>query len=129
LLSEVLTWDTPYASTLGEKGEAGNDDWRGAWLVPGMGASAFTGRNPPNSPEPDVIPACGRNIPQDGSTLVPCRENTDGGNFYASARSRHTGGVNAALCDGSVRFFDNSISQKTWQALCTRSGGEVLGDY
>jgi prepilin-type processing-associated H-X9-DG protein len=44
------------------------------------------------------------------------------------ARSRHTGGVNAALCDGSVRFIRNTISITTWRALGTASGGETLGN-
>ncbi len=41
------------------------------------------------------------------------------------------GGVNAAFCDGSVRFISNSVGQTTWQALCTRAGNEVVGvtDY
>jgi hypothetical protein len=37
------------------------------------------------------------------------------------------GGFNAALCDGSVRFISNTISEKTLRAAITRSGGEVLG--
>jgi len=45
--------------------------------------------------------------------------------FY-SARSRHPGGVNVAMTDGSVRFIKDSISIPTWYALATRSGGEVL---
>ena len=48
----------------------------------------------------------------------------------AVARSRHTAGINAALCDGSVRFISNSISLTTWRALGSSQGGEVLGsDY
>ena len=47
----------------------------------------------------------------------------------AAARSRHVGGVNMLLCDGSVRFVPNAISPTTWQALATRAGGEVVGDY
>lgn len=43
--------------------------------------------------------------------------------------SRHTGGVNAALGDGSVRFIRDSIDLATWRALGTRNGGEVFGDY
>jgi hypothetical protein len=37
-------------------------------------------------------------------------------------------GVNAALCDGSVRFVSNAISLETWKAVTTRNGGEVLGN-
>jgi prepilin-type N-terminal cleavage/methylation domain-containing protein/prepilin-type processing-associated H-X9-DG protein len=47
----------------------------------------------------------------------------------AAARSNHTGGVNVLLGDGSVRFVTNGINPVTWQALATRAGGEVVGDY
>lgn len=43
-----------------------------------------------------------------------------------SARSRHPGGVNVGFADGSVRFVKDSINQRTWMSLGTRSGGEVL---
>ena len=43
-----------------------------------------------------------------------------------TSRSYHTGGVNALLMDGSVRFFSNSIRQDAWRALGTRQGGEVF---
>ena len=43
------------------------------------------------------------------------------------ASSGHAGGVNLALCDGSVRFVSNSISIQTWRSLGTRIGGEALG--
>jgi prepilin-type N-terminal cleavage/methylation domain-containing protein/prepilin-type processing-associated H-X9-DG protein len=43
--------------------------------------------------------------------------------------SFHIGGVNALLCDGSVRFIRNNIDPVTWSGLGTRAGGEVLGDY
>jgi prepilin-type N-terminal cleavage/methylation domain-containing protein/prepilin-type processing-associated H-X9-DG protein len=47
----------------------------------------------------------------------------------STARSYHSNGVNALFMDGSVRFVANSIPQSTWQALGTRAGGEVVGDY
>jgi prepilin-type processing-associated H-X9-DG protein len=47
----------------------------------------------------------------------------------AAARSLHPGGVNVLLGDGSVRFVTNGISANTWQALATRAGGEVLGEF
>jgi prepilin-type processing-associated H-X9-DG protein len=43
-------------------------------------------------------------------------------------RSRHPGGVNAAFCDGSVRFVRNSVSLFVWRGLGTTQGGEVIND-
>jgi len=40
----------------------------------------------------------------------------------------HSGGVNALLGDGSVRFIKSSIQFATLQAAITRNGGEVLGN-
>ena len=42
-----------------------------------------------------------------------------------TARSYHPGLVNAAMMDGSVRGFSTDITQETWRAMATRSGGEV----
>ena len=55
------------------------------------------------------------------------RYNTDAtGQIY----SFHSGGVNALLGDGSVRFIRQTISLSTLQALITRSGGETVpGDF
>lgn len=47
-----------------------------------------------------------------------------------AARSHHSGGVNAAMCDGSVHFFRDSIVWDVWQALSSAKGGEVMsGDF
>ena len=32
------------------------------------------------------------------------------------ARSRHSGGVNAAMCDGSVRFVRDAVNSAAWRA-------------
>jgi prepilin-type processing-associated H-X9-DG protein len=49
---------------------------------------------------------------------------------FRAARSRHLGGVNLLLGDGSVRFVSNSVSQATWTALSTRATGDEPGnDY
>jgi len=50
-------------------------------------------------------------------------------NQVITARSRHTGGVNLLLGDGSVRFVSNSVSVVTWQALSTARGGETPGNF
>ena len=44
-------------------------------------------------------------------------------------RSMHTGGVNALLGDGSVRFIQNSIDLVTFQRLGNRADGQPLGNY
>jgi prepilin-type N-terminal cleavage/methylation domain-containing protein/prepilin-type processing-associated H-X9-DG protein len=46
---------------------------------------------------------------------------------FFSARSRHPGGVNVSMADGSVRFIKDSINVRTWLSLGTRSAGEVVG--
>jgi prepilin-type N-terminal cleavage/methylation domain-containing protein/prepilin-type processing-associated H-X9-DG protein len=40
--------------------------------------------------------------------------------------SRHPGGVNVVLLDGSVRFIKNGVSRQTWWALATKAGNEVI---
>lgn len=46
-----------------------------------------------------------------------------------NSRSYHTGIVQSALCDGSVRSFSSNIDLSIWRALGTRDGGEVLGEF
>jgi prepilin-type N-terminal cleavage/methylation domain-containing protein len=50
---------------------------------------------------------------------------TGGGAFTAS--SRHPGGVDLLLADGSTRFIKNTVSAQAWWALGTRAGGETIG--
>ncbi len=45
------------------------------------------------------------------------------------AGSRHHGVTNGLLGDGSVRPLRDAMAAATWQALGTRAGGEVAGDY
>ncbi len=46
---------------------------------------------------------------------------------FQGARSRHPGGVNALLGDGSVHFIKDSINARIWVGLSTVSAGEVIG--
>ena len=43
------------------------------------------------------------------------------------ATSNHSGGVNVAFSDGSVKFIKDSVNPTTWWALGTRNVGEVVG--
>ena len=72
-------------------------------------------------------------LPNDGE--IDCigvvRETTDPTLTYAgygwrAARSRHPGGVNVAMADGSLRFVADDVDPAVWKAAATRAGGESL---
>jgi prepilin-type N-terminal cleavage/methylation domain-containing protein/prepilin-type processing-associated H-X9-DG protein len=51
-----------------------------------------------------------------------------GSNSYANLTvALHTGGMNVALGDGSVRNLNSGISGTTWWAACTPANGDLLG--
>ncbi len=82
-----------------------------------------TTRNGPNTQIPDYGACWHATDPR----KAPCNRNTgDGPNHFIASRSRHPGGVNVLLGDGSVRFIKDSISIPTWKALSSRAGGEVI---
>lgn len=102
------------------------EDTRGTWSYGVMGANIFSTQTEPNSTSPDLVWGCRNYLPEG----MPC---TQSGNPYqvmrAAARSYHVGGVQGAMADGSVRFFSSNINLATWQALGSRGGGEVVGDF
>jgi type II secretory pathway pseudopilin PulG len=50
-------------------------------------------------------------------------------NGFFPARSRHPGGANHALADGSVHFITNDVNLDTYQWLGARDDGQPIGDY
>jgi prepilin-type N-terminal cleavage/methylation domain-containing protein/prepilin-type processing-associated H-X9-DG protein len=44
------------------------------------------------------------------------------------SRSRHPGGVNACLGDGSVRFFKSTIDEQTWCFYISKADGQVISN-
>ena len=98
-----------------------------------MGGSLFSASLTPNSTAPDrPIGPC----PQDAGDsyyTAPCVSlgsnawwTPSGAGAYAGARSRHPGGVNASMADGSVHFMSNSIDTVTWRSLATRAGNDPV---
>ncbi len=104
------------------KGEGG--DLRGfTWWGP---ASTFQTYLTPNSSLPDV-PVRVQYCVYPYNRNPPCfGQQTDAQPSMFASRSRHPGGVNTVLADGSVRFVKNTISLQTWRSLGTASGGEVI---
>ena len=63
-----------------------------------------------------------------GCLMSPPRSQAD--RLYAAygwraARSRHPGGVNVVMADGSGQFVTESVDPAVWKALATRAGGET----
>ena len=73
----------------------------------------FTSLIGPNSTQPDNLK---QNCLYPYLTNPPCIlvANTADTPAFNGARSRHPGGVNAGMADGSVRFLKNSISINIW---------------
>jgi prepilin-type N-terminal cleavage/methylation domain-containing protein/prepilin-type processing-associated H-X9-DG protein len=100
-------------------------DTRGTWAYGVMGANIFSSLHGPNSSTNDGVWGC-RSLPAEG---MPCQQvSGDYSGLWASARSYHTGGVNASRADGSVQFVSNNISLAVWQAMGSRGGGEVISN-
>jgi prepilin-type N-terminal cleavage/methylation domain-containing protein/prepilin-type processing-associated H-X9-DG protein len=83
-------------------------DGGGSWMINGAVYTDFYASAPPNTRVPDC-----------GTTAI------DNGVGIFAARSYHPGGVNAAMGDGSVRWFSASVNASTWRSLGTRAGGEI----
>ena len=68
---------------------------------PGPAGNLFLTFTAPNSATPDTMMYCDPAIPQSHPNKLYCVQNRNDGNQWAAARSRHSGGVNAAFADGS----------------------------
>lgn len=97
----------------------------GAFMDPRDTTNMYMTMQTPNSSTPDSISdsGCCAGNPCGGAKPELCIR-APGYDQYRAARSKHTGGVNAGLGDGSVHFFSNTISEETWVAIGSSEGGE-----
>jgi prepilin-type N-terminal cleavage/methylation domain-containing protein/prepilin-type processing-associated H-X9-DG protein len=99
---------------------AGSEDVRGWFYTNRAACKTLFVTLGPNSPVADKTYFCENGTytttPDDVSMNLPCTTG-DSYNDYASPRSRHSGGVNAAFCDGGVQFMQDSIDITTWRNL------------
>jgi prepilin-type N-terminal cleavage/methylation domain-containing protein/prepilin-type processing-associated H-X9-DG protein len=96
------------------------NDLRGRYNNSWYGNSWFSTLNPPNSSVSDQVGYQGVSL----TPWAPSTTNSSGSNM--SARSYHSGGVNAAMADGSIRFIRNSINATAYNAMGTAAKGEVF---
>jgi prepilin-type N-terminal cleavage/methylation domain-containing protein/prepilin-type processing-associated H-X9-DG protein len=119
MLSEGLTpkgtgWEGPLGETIIATGGQTFDAWA-----------------TPNSSVPDVVnrkcPTVAAARARDLCTVMPGDIGTAiDPSHHTAARSNHAGGVNVALCDGSVRFVNDQINLFTWRAMSTAKGMDLF---
>jgi type II secretory pathway pseudopilin PulG len=97
------------------KGVKSNNGTMPLWYCAGQ--SAFNTAAPPNWQWPSA-----------GGDCCPGGAH-DWGVGVFPPRSMHTGGVNAVLGDGSVRFISNTVNVLTFQLLGNARDGQVIGNY
>jgi prepilin-type processing-associated H-X9-DG protein len=98
-----------------------DNDWRGD-IHNDDGVFRFHTVVSPNTTAPDLISSTAFFRPNN-DRLMPVAL---GSPQRAAARSRHPGGVNASMCDGSVRFVSQTINLNTWRAMGSMGGGEAV---
>ena len=96
-------WNSGTATLSFERGE----DWA-------HGAMAYTMFNTIATPNAN------------NSNWSNCSTATASVSTLVNSDSYYSGGINACMGDGSVKFIKNSINQSTWWSLGTRGNGEVI---
>jgi prepilin-type N-terminal cleavage/methylation domain-containing protein/prepilin-type processing-associated H-X9-DG protein len=111
-------------------------DSRGVWALGLPGSSLLAGQGygnltAPNANWPgsgnvgkDTIPSC--SAPANDTRMQCITAAT--GPWQATARSRHTGGANMGLADGSVRFVRDTVGPDTWYYMNSVNDGQVWTD-
>ncbi len=101
-----------FSDTLSEANCAGTTEWRthrgSTWADGAYPNGLYNHYYRPNDNEPDCL-----------------RHSNPG---WRAARSRHPGGVNILLGDGSVHFIVDTVDLSAWRALSTINNGEVITD-
>ena len=98
-------------------------DGRGMYYMGHQYGHLFVSWYPPNTSVPDTA--------EDlciTTRFAPCFVDRTG-DMATFARSHHVVGAHTLLVDGSVRFVSANIHRGTFQALGTRAGGEVIGEF
>lgn len=118
LMAEVIIGATQPTNMYEHRGDVLNDDYN---------CAMFNGYTPPNSTFPDWISSVSY-CQYPYMLNPPCvKTPTGGGNTsFNASRSRHPGGVNALMADGSVKFAKNSVNALVWRALSSSRGSEVI---
>jgi prepilin-type processing-associated H-X9-DG protein len=124
---------TSHTVMISELRKVPGNDMRGVWA--NIQYCFYRHDRAPNDPRPDQARGgqyamCNRdpNTAGDLWCIQPYQTNTPE-RAMITARSLHSGGVQAAMVDGSVRFVDEEIALDTWWNLGTPQDGNVIPEF
>ena len=112
---------TDYASQCHSAGLVLQQTRGSRWLIGAPGHSMYNHLRVPNSFDID----CRGGLPHS----IRWNAVWDRLSLNVAARSRHVGGVHALFVDGHVQFVSENIDIRVWQAVGSRNGGEVVGEF
>ena len=102
------------------------NDVRGQYTNGMVSSSLLTTNVGPNSSVADRLVVCD----SDAAGNLPCVTESTASSYTCAARSRHPGGVNVLMVDGSVRLVDDNVDTVSiWPNLGNRADGNVVGDF
>ena len=123
VIGEFLTTN----QSAGETAYNPTNDFRGLMWSDQVGRPFVFNTTTPNSNLPDVFyPNQCLDLPAQN---LPCTTSSNPSERHCASRSRHPGGVQVALGDGSVHFMSENIDLGMWRALGTTGGGEIVGGF
>jgi len=130
-----ITDGTSNTVIIGEVRQGTRFDVRGLMWSSVPGGASFMTRYTPNSLTDYLGTNSGGDyLPNDPglfcasepSQQMPCFSGAGDSDAFAGVRSRHPGGVNVCLGDGSVRFVKNTINPLIWIGVNSINAGEVI---
>jgi len=116
---------TSHTLMASEQIQGSGNDLRGfTWWAESAGFVTYV---TPNSSMPDIMSQAGYcDAYAQGNPL--CTASSPSSPWLQAARSRHAGGVQAMMCDASVRFVEDAIASNVWMALGTSQGAEIVSN-
>jgi prepilin-type N-terminal cleavage/methylation domain-containing protein/prepilin-type processing-associated H-X9-DG protein len=104
----------------GQNGDLRGFTWWG-W------SAGFETRSAPNTSSSDALQQS--DYCKAGEPNPPCSGQSVNNRFWAAARSRHPGGVNVAMCDGSVDYKTDDVDLLAWRAASTMQQEDLVQNF
>ena len=115
ILADLQTCQTAFANATPNDNQGDNNIKGFRWAQDNGGMTLINTIVPPTTSQ-YTFGYCGLNAANNNAT----------DQAYQNANSNHPGGANFLFADGSVHFLKSTIAIKTYMALGTKAGGEIV---